>query len=52
MLEVKFTQIDKKPKMAMSEAQLCAADRMARGEEAYQGKLLEPDNQMERWGQF
>jgi hypothetical protein len=27
--------------MAMSEAQLLHADRMARGEEAYQGKLLE-----------
>ena len=30
-----------KTKMAMSEAQLLHADRMARGEEAYQGKLLE-----------
>ena len=28
-------------KMAMSEAQLMHADRMARGEEQYQGKLLE-----------
>ena len=28
-------------KMAMSEAQLLHAERMARGEEAYQGKLLE-----------
>jgi len=28
-------------KMAMSEAQLLHADRMARGEEQYQGKLLE-----------
>jgi len=27
--------------MAMSEAQLLHADRMARGEEQYQGKLLE-----------
>ena len=30
-----------KAKMAMSEAQLLHADRQARGEEAYQGKLLE-----------
>ena len=30
-----------KTKMAMSEAQLLHADRMARGEEQYQGKLLE-----------
>ena len=30
-----------KTKMAMSEAQLLHAERMARGEEAYQGKLLE-----------
>ena len=30
-----------KTKMAMSEEQLLHADRMARGEEAYQGKLLE-----------
>ena len=30
-----------KTKMAMSEAQLIHADRMARGEEQYQGKLLE-----------
>ena len=30
-----------KTKIAMSEAQLMHADRMARGEEAYQGKLLE-----------
>ena len=30
-----------KTKMAMSEAQLLHADRMARGEEKYQGKLLE-----------
>ena len=29
----------RKTKMAMSEAQLLHADRMARGEEAYQGKL-------------
>ena len=29
-----------KTKMAMSEAQLLHADRMARGEEQYQGKLL------------
>ena len=27
--------------MAMSDAQLMHADKMARGEEAYQGKLLE-----------
>ena len=30
-----------KTKMAMSEAPLLHADPMARGEEAYQGKLLE-----------
>ena len=30
-----------KAKMAMSEAQLSHAERQARGEEAYQGKLLE-----------
>ena len=30
-----------KTKMAMSEAQLLHADRMARGEEQYKGKLLE-----------
>ena len=30
-----------KTKMAMSEAQLMHAERMARGEEQYQGKLLE-----------
>ena len=30
-----------KTKMAMSEAQLLHAERQARGEEAYQGKLLE-----------
>ena len=30
-----------KTKIAMSEAQLMHADRMARGEEQYQGKLLE-----------
>ena len=30
-----------KTKMAMSEAQLMHASKMARGEEAYQGKLLE-----------
>jgi peptide subunit release factor RF-3 len=29
-----------KAKMAMSEAQLLHAERQARGEEAYQGKLL------------
>ena len=33
-----------KTKMAMSEAQLLHADRMARGEEQYQGKLLESRN--------
>ena len=31
----------KRLKMAMSDAQLMHASRMARGEEAYQGKLLE-----------
>ena len=31
----------KKAKMAMSEAQLLHAEKQARGEEAYQGKLLE-----------
>ena len=30
-----------KTKMAMSDAQLMHAERMARGEEAYKGKLLE-----------
>jgi hypothetical protein len=30
-----------KSKMAMSDAQLLHAERQARGEEAYQGKLLE-----------
>ena len=30
-----------KTKMAMSDAQLMHAERMAKGEEAYQGKLLE-----------
>ena len=30
-----------KSKMAMSEAQLLHAERQARGEESYQGKLLE-----------
>ncbi|MAK82173.1 hypothetical protein [Phenylobacterium sp.] len=30
-----------KTKMAMSEAQLMHAEKMAKGEEAYQGKLLE-----------
>ena len=29
-----------KTKMAMSDAQLMHAEKMARGEEAYQGKLL------------
>jgi len=33
-----------KAKMAMSEAQLLHAERQARGEEAYQGKLLESRN--------
>ena len=33
-----------KTKIAMSEAQLMHADRMARGEEQYQGKLQKPDN--------
>ena len=32
-----------KAKMAMSEAQLLHAEKQARGEEAYQGKLLEAD---------
>ena len=30
-----------KTKMAMSDAQLMHAEKMSRGEEAYQGKLLE-----------
>ena len=33
-----------KTKMAMSEAQLMHASRMAQGKEAYQGKLLESRN--------
>ena len=33
-----------KTKMAMSDAQLMHAEKMARGEEAYQGKLLKRDN--------
>ena len=33
-----------KAKMAMSDAQLLHAERQARGEEAYQGKLLESRN--------
>ena len=38
-----------KTKMAMSDAQLMHAERMARGEEAYQGKLLEArQNGLER----
>ena len=37
----KIYQNRQKAKMAMSEAQLLHADRQARGEEAYQGKLLE-----------
>ena len=32
---------DKRAKVAMSDAQLLHAERQARGEEAYQGKLLE-----------
>ena len=35
-----------KAKMAMSDAQLLHAERQARGEEAYQGKLLESDPDM------
>ena len=37
----KIYENKQKTKMAMSEAQLLHADRMARGEEQYQGKLLE-----------
>ena len=37
----KIYQNRQKAKMAMSEAQLLHAERQARGEEAYQGKLLE-----------
>ena len=38
-----------KTKMAMSDAQLMHAEKMARGEEAYQGKLLEArQNGLER----
>ena len=37
----KFMLTSRRTKMAMSEAQLLHADRMARGEEQYQGKLLE-----------
>jgi hypothetical protein len=33
--------IEQKAKVAMSDAQLLHAERQARGEEAYQGKLLE-----------
>ena len=33
--------IRQKTKMAMSDAQLMHAERMAEGEESYQGKLLE-----------
>ena len=33
-----------KTKMAMSDAQLMHAEKMARGEEAYQGKFLKQDN--------
>ena len=31
-------------KMKMADAQLMHADKMARGESEYQGKLLRPDN--------
>ena len=34
-------------KMAMSDAQLMHAEKMARGEEAYQGKLLEASRAMD-----
>ena len=37
----KIYENKQKTKMAMSEAQLMHASKMARGEEAYQGKLLE-----------
>ena len=37
----KIYQNRQKAKMAMAEAQLLHAERQARGEEAYQGKLLE-----------
>jgi len=37
-------------KMAMSDAQLMHAEKMARGEESYQGKLLEA--RLERRGSF
>ena len=40
-----------KTKMAMSEAQLMHADKMARGEEAYQGKIVRsPTIGLERRG--
>ena len=38
---IKIYANKQKAKMAMSEAQLLHAERQARGEEAYQGKLLE-----------
>ena len=37
----KIYQNRQRTKIAMSDAQLLHAERMARGEEAYQGKLLE-----------
>ena len=37
----KIYENKQKTKMAMSDAQLMHAEKMARGEEAYQGKLLE-----------
>jgi len=39
-------------KMAMSDAQLMHASRMAEGKEAYQGKLLEATIRLERRGSF
>ena len=41
-----------KAKMAMSEAQLLHAEKQARGEEAYQGKLLRLDNQIGKMRRF
>ena len=41
-----------KTKQAMSDARLMHAERMARGEEAYQGKLLEATTRLERRVRF
>ena len=51
--EVRFTLTKQKTKMAMSDAQLMHAERMARGEEALPGKTVRSSTiRLERRGRF